>query len=49
MKIGKLNSTVIVAQRGRYDVDGKIQQQLEVNDSGCANTLTGVQKDNMVI
>lgn len=40
---------LIVAMRGRYDENGKVQQQLEPQYSGCTNTLTGVQKDNMVI
>jgi DNA-cytosine methyltransferase len=37
-----------VAQRGRYDENGKIQQQLEPRLDGKTNTLTTVQKDNMV-
>lgn len=37
----------VVAQRGRGE-KGNIEQQLEVNNSGATNTLTGVQKDNML-
>ena len=39
----------IVAQRGRYNADGKTEQQLEPRSDSISNTLTAVQKDNMVI
>jgi len=39
----------IVAQRGRYTEDGKIVQKLEVRKDGITNTITTVQKDNMVL
>ena len=39
---------IIVAQRGRYNEDGTTSQQLEPNQNGTTNTLTAVQKDNMV-
>jgi DNA (cytosine-5)-methyltransferase 1 len=35
--------------RGRYNEDGSTSQRLELNTSGKSNTLTAVQKDNMVI
>ena len=38
---------IIVAQRGRGK--GKTSQKLEINNTGNTNTLTGVQKDNLVI
>ena len=40
---------IIVAMRGRYTEDGNIKQQLEPQTSGLCNTLTCVQKDNMVL
>ena len=39
----------IVAQRGRYNVSGKTEQQLEPRPDNISNTLTAVQKDNMVL
>ena len=41
-------SDLIVAMRGRYNEDGSTSQKLEINQSGNSNTLTAVQKDNMV-
>lgn len=38
----------IAAMRGR-ETDNGIKQQLEVNDSGTSNSLTTVQKDNLVV
>lgn len=40
---------LIAASRGRYQEDGSTEQQLEINETGCANTLTTVQKDNLVV
>ena len=41
---------MIVAMRGRYkDGSKETEQRLEPQTSGLCNTLTGVQKDNMVI
>ena len=37
------------AFRGRYKEDGLTQQQLEVRNDGKTNTLTTVQKDNVVV
>jgi DNA (cytosine-5)-methyltransferase 1 len=42
-------SDLIVAMRGRYNEDGTTSQKLEINPSGNSNTLTAVQKDNMVL
>ena len=42
-------SDLIVAMRGRYNEDGTTSQKLEINLSGNSNTLTAVQKDNMLI
>ena len=41
-------SDLIVAMRGRYNEDGSTSQKFEINSSGKSNTLTAVQKDNMV-
>lgn len=38
----------VVAQRGRPQ-DGKNIQQLEPQESGTTNVLTGVQKDNLIV
>ena len=38
-----------VAQRGRYDANGKIVQQFEVRKDEKTNSLTTVQKDNFVM
>lgn len=37
-----------VAQRGRYDENGKVYQHFEAQPSGKTNNLTTVQKDNLV-
>lgn len=37
------------AMRGRYDENGKIEQQLEVNSSEYCNAITTVQKDSMIL
>ena len=37
------------ALRGRYDSDGTIKQHLELKDDGNTNTITTVQKDNLII
>lgn len=37
------------AIRGRYNEDGKIEQQLELKSDSVINTITGVQKDNVVV
>lgn len=40
---------LIAASRGRYQEDGSTEQQLEINETGCSNTPTTVQKDNLVV
>ena len=35
--------------RGRYNEDGQIEQQLEVNSADYANSLTTVFKDCMIL
>lgn len=40
--------SVCVAQRGRYGNNGVVKQQLEARFDGKTNTLTTVQKDNLV-
>lgn len=40
---------IICAQRGRYNQDGSTQQQLEVQKEEVSNTLTSVQKDNLLL
>lgn len=39
----------IVASRGRYDDKDTTEQKYEVNKEGISNTITGVQKDNLVV
>lgn len=43
---GGWRQPLVVASRGRYDTDGKICQNLEINKTGFSNTITSVQKDN---
>lgn len=40
---------IIVAMRGRYKSGGGTAQQLEPQFSGLCNTLTSVQKDNLIL
>lgn len=44
-----IEEPLIAASRGRYQEDGSTEQQLEINETGCSNTLTTVQKDNLVV
>lgn len=37
------------AIRGRYNSEGKIEQQLELRNDGVTNTLTTVEKDNVIV
>lgn len=39
----------IIASRGRYNEDGKIEQNYEIRGNECTNTITTVQKDNLVL
>ena len=38
----------ILASRGRYNSEGKIEQQLETRKDNITNTITTVQKDNLL-
>lgn len=38
-----------VAQRGRYNEQGELEQKIEVGKDGISNALTTVQKDNYVL
>ena len=46
--VGKGRRTHIIAQRGRYKDNGKTEQQIEPRQDGVTNTITGVQKDNLL-
>jgi len=46
---GSTNAIEIVAMRGRPNEQGKNIQQLESNGTGKTNSLTSVQKDNLVM
>ena len=37
------------ALRGRYNSDGKTEQQIEVRDYELSNAITTVQKDSLVV
>jgi len=43
------DESYITAQRGRYNEDGTTSQKLEPRNDGLSNTLTSVQKDNLMI
>ena len=40
---------ICIAMRGRYNTNGKTQQQLEPRLDGYCNTLTSVNKDNLIL
>jgi DNA (cytosine-5)-methyltransferase 1 len=40
---------VVMASRGRYNEEGKVEQKYELNSEGITNTLTSVQKDNYLV
>lgn len=42
------DNLLILASRGRKDVEGKWVQEFEENSTGKTNTLTSVQKDNLI-
>lgn len=44
----QMDKITAVAMRGRYNEDGKTEQQVEMSDREYANTITSVQKDSMV-
>ena len=37
------------AMRGRYNSDGKTEQQIEVRDDGLSDAITTVQKNSLVV
>ena len=37
------------AMRGRYNSDGKTEQQIEVRDDELSNAITTVQKDSLIV
>lgn len=43
------NQPIVAAQRGRYTENGRTEQRLEPRKDGLSNTLTAVQKDNMLL
>jgi DNA (cytosine-5)-methyltransferase 1 len=45
----KVLDIIPAAIRGRYNENNKIEQQLELKSDGITNTLTTVQKDNVII
>lgn len=45
----KITEPLACASRGRYNKDGSTEQRLEINDTGCSNALTTVQKDNYIL
>jgi DNA (cytosine-5)-methyltransferase 3A len=47
--VGSKDNLVIVAQRGRQDENGKWVQQFEQNNTSKTNTITSVQKDNLLL
>ena len=49
VKQGEMGLVVGGAIRGRYNGDGTISQRLELNGMEKTNTLTTVQKDNVVV
>ena len=46
---GNIPKVIACAMRGRYNDDGKVEQQLEVNSEDYINALTSVQKDSLVL
>lgn len=44
-----LKTIECAAIRGRYKEDGSIKQKLEINGEESSNTITTVQKDNMIV
>lgn len=49
LKVIDSQQTINGAIRGRYTKCGTIEQQLELNDTQVLNTLTTVQKDNIIV
>lgn len=48
MQGGNRQPKVAVAMRGRYNEDGKVEQNIEVSDRELANAITTVQKDSLI-
>lgn len=47
---GNLPKVIIgAAIRGRYNADGKTEQQIEVREDELSNAITTVQKDSLVV
>lgn len=46
LKVGRILGA---AMRGRYNEDGKIEQQIELNGTEISNAITTVQKDSLVV
>lgn len=46
---GGRDNQFIIAIRGRYNEEGKIEQKTEPRNDGKTNTLTSVEKDNYVV
>ena len=48
---GNTEPKIIVgaAMRGRYNSDGKTEQQIEVRDDGLSDAITTVQKNSLVV
>ena len=44
-----ITNAYAIASRGREEKRGCVRQNLELNLSGFANSLTSVQKDSMVL
>ena len=45
------DSTIAVgaAMRGRYNLDGKVEQNIEIRNEEISNAITTVQKDSLVV
>lgn len=48
-EIQQIIEPMICASRGRYNEQGTTEQQIEINKESTSNTITTVQKDNLVI
>lgn len=46
---GSRQPMVVCAMRGRYNEDGKVEQQIEIQKKPVSNTITTVTKDNLII
>lgn len=48
-RVIEIEESTIIAQRGRYNDDGEIEQQFEKRKDGLTNTIATVQKDNLIL